>query len=269
MRKRFRIAVEKRKVPYEGRVAQMTPKELEDDRFIAEALEGFHLYSERVGRTGQERLRWALSIVDKPGGWRAFTPGDRLNLRLELLTFMGLGIGLDMRRLEAGEEPIGAHGRIVPPTEAEVGQILEMFDKLLVAAIRREDIVLDPSPAKRTLQWLEQDGHYGVRTDHIEKAGWIYYARKELVDAIGESGHLLKICPAPAKRGKEGETCNTRFVARRPNQAYCSARCQTRAASRAYRSGDSTPVAKMLAAAGELLGNFRKDRAGSKSQKEG
>ena len=132
-----------------------------------------------------------------------------------------------------------------------------MFDEMLWAAIRREPIIEDP-PSRCEIRWDDSDGIFVQIVNPFEFSGWLGRARAYFLRTVLIGGHLLKICPAPTSRGKDGELCDTRFVASRPNQAYCSARCQTRAATRAYRSGDSTPVAKMLTA---------KDRAGRKSRK--
>ena len=132
-----------------------------------------------------------------------------------------------------------------------------MFDEMLWAAIRREPIIEDP-PSRCEIRWDDSDGIFVQIVNPFEFSGWLGRASAYFLRTVLIGGHLLKICPAPTSRGKDGELCDTRFVASRPNQAYCSARCQTRAATRAYRSGDSTPVAKMLTA---------KDRAGRKSRK--
>lgn len=222
--------------------------------------EAYYPYLTRLGRErdGEDRsvaLRWALSLVDKPGGWNGLTPGDRQNLRMEIGCFAGSIYQTNNGRvLPIDDIP-------PPPTEKEVQQVLLMFDEMLWAAIRREPVVYEDVRGKKRLVWRYLPG-VGERYDYefhfSPKRRWLEMASIELTVAIHDYGHLLKLCPAPASRGKDGEVCDTRFVASRPNQAYCSARCQTRAATRAYRSGDSTPVAKMLAA---------KDRESRKSKK--
>lgn len=202
--------------------------------------EQYDTFLRRIGRAGGDinqatALRWALSLIDRPGGWRGMTPGDRQNIRLEIGCFAACMV-------QARDGRLLPFPQIPPPTEEEAQRILEMFDNLLSAAMRREPITFD-TPSRRQLDWI--DDQY-AETAHLNlQRGWFEDARVSLALAIRDAGHLLKTCPAPASRGKEGETCDTRFVASRPNQAYCSARCQTRAATRAYRSGDSTPVAKM------------------------
>jgi hypothetical protein len=215
----------------------------------------FSLYYERVGRTPREHLRWALALVDRPGGWKAFTPGDKDNLRLELATFAGKNAELP------GYGGItGSAGKVDTPTDEVAQQILEAFDNMLGAAIRRESISLGLITVEREIYWWEKTGQFLRWEVAVRTAGWMLRARLALGRAIVEAGHLLKVCPAPAPRGEQGKTCDTRFVASRPNQAYCSAKCQTRAATRAYRSGESTAVAQERAA---------KLEASRKSRKEG
>lgn len=214
-------------------------------------------YLQRVGGTYLEKARWALSLVDKPGGWNGLTPGQRQDLLNEIGVFCadpetnlaGAFVILGTDALDAG-----------PPPEGEARKILEMFDAMLWAAIRHEPIPFTPRGGSQTLRWEEDMGRYGLLRERHPWKGWMEAARCELECMIYECGHLLRLCPAPALRAKSGETCDVRFVASRPNQAYCSARCQTRAATRAYRSGDSTPVAKIQAA---------KERAARKQKKEG
>jgi hypothetical protein len=55
----------------------------------------------------------------------------------------------------------------------------------------------------------------------------------ELVRQIQEYGHLIKKCPAQAIRAAKGETCGKWFLAKRPNQDYCSATCVSRKTTRA------------------------------------
>jgi len=45
----------------------------------------------------------------------------------------------------------------------------------------------------------------------------------------------VKECPAPLARGAKDERCGRWFLAGRPNQIYCSPRCQSRATTRAAR----------------------------------
>jgi hypothetical protein len=250
------------------------PQEQRDGRL--EDVEELLLYLRRIGRTPQEQLRWALASVERPGGWKGLTRGDRENLRLELAAFAGLSTGLphnpshwgppgsadeiviNPRRLDPKtlKEFSLALSLLAVPNDKQAREILEAFDEMFWAAIRREPITFDAVTVERKLLWHEEVGRYSSSEATRKSTNWSLRAQLALGRAIANSGHLLKLCPAPASRGGEGATCDTRFVAGRPNQAYCSARCQTRAATRAYRSGDSTPVAKLLAA---------KDRAGRKA----
>ena len=131
---------------------------------------------------------------------------------------------------------------------------LGLFDEMLGAAIRREQINAGTFRIRETLYWWEwpassralgrrQDTYY-LGSEVFGVVEWKHLARRALAYAIRDAGYLLKACPAPASRGEAGESCGTLFVANRPNQEYCSATCQTRASTRAARRGEETPVVR-------------------------
>ncbi len=197
----------------------------------------FSLYAQRVGDTPREHLQWALRHVETPPGQR--TPGDRENLRMEIAAliarrpvppiYSGVLMG-DDKGLDA-------------PSDDEVVQILGAFNEMLTAALNREKVPVATVKLSRFLSWHPASERFvpDERVKDIEDT-WLLSARWLIGQDIEKAGHLLKECPAHAPRGEPGETCKTLFVAKRPNQTYCSGTCQTRAATRAYRRVDDTPV---------------------------
>ncbi len=196
----------------------------------------FSLYAQRVGDTAREHLQWALRQVETPPGQR--TPGDTENLRKEIAAFIA------RRPVPPVYSGVltGDDKGVDVPSDGDVAEILDAFDKMLMAALRRERIPVATVPLSRSLIWYPSSEGF-IALDNVKKEeSWSMRARWVLGRDIEKAGHLLKKCPAPAPRGEPGEICGTLFVARRPNQTYCSATCQTRAATRAYRSGEVTPV---------------------------
>ncbi len=198
----------------------------------------WRLYAERVGDTPRAHLEWALRQIES----YQLTPADRENQRLEIAAFVArrqvkpVWTGV----LEGSDEKVDA------PTDKEVKQVLEGFRVMLTAAKERREVHIGQIKIRRVAQWAELPANKYVRYeihDEVESdETWELRARVVLGRAIGKAGHLLKECPAPAPRGEPGDTCGTWFVAKRPNQEYCSATCQSRASTRAARTGTDTPV---------------------------
>lgn len=181
-------------------------------------------------RTLRDRLAWAVALVQREP--REMTPGDRENLRLGLWAFP----------IYLPSDRIG----LLPPDEQEVREILKRFGDMIAKAARREEIERRGKPPL-ILSWNSQTGRYTelarlADPDACERTLWIL---------LREYGHLVKDCPAPAVRAKAGETCGVRFVAKRPNQDYCSATCQSRASTRAARAGTETPAARLRGKGGK------------------
>ncbi len=198
---------------------------------------------QRIGVTPRDRLAWAVRIVQTPQ--RGMTPGDWENLRLELEAF-ALNIP-HMRGFDfyASGVSIRSSG-VGQPTQEEAKKTLERMGPMIEAAVKRDPVKIGPVKADLFLFW-ETDWppnaspQWRARWANVEMS-WPERAAHALAGLIGQAGHLLKECPAPAKRGGEGETCGNWFVAKRPNQDYCSATCQSRASTRAARAGTETPA---------------------------
>ncbi|MBI4537171.1 MAG: hypothetical protein HY712_04350 [candidate division NC10 bacterium] len=203
-----------------------------------DALEFIDLVDRRVGTTPRERLAWVVAAVQRQP--KDMTPGDRQNLRVEM----------------AGFYHFETHAQGTPyiPTEEEAQEALRAFGQAIQRAVRRERIsageIITEATGRRVRAgelvsdlaavWDSGAGRF-VAWD-CTTAEWPTRATFALVRLIVESGHLLKECPAPASRGKEGEMCGVWFVANRPTQEYCSGTCQSRASTRAAREGAETPA---------------------------
>jgi len=116
-----------------------------------------------------------------------------------------------------------------------------LIGEIIQRAVRRENITTGLAKIEATLWWDVKAGRFWA-WEVDEHADWKLLATRALGLLIAEYGHLLKECPSPPKRGKAGEICGTWFVARRVNQEYCSAVCQSRASTRAFRAGTETPA---------------------------
>jgi len=187
---------------------------------------------DRVGWTPKDRLAWAVRAVQ--ASRRDLTPGDRDNLRRELGVFASGPKG--------GGAEWSAEEGILGPEEKDMPGVLEELGRILQAAVKRERVTVARRVAALSLVWDPglQEGPYPrsphfVLWDHDEDDDWEIRAKRVLCRLLVEHGHLLKECGAPEPRGGQGDTCGTWFVANRSRQAYCSPRCQTRAATRAYR----------------------------------
>ncbi len=99
-----------------------------------------------------------------------------------------------------------------------------------------QTINLQPIPLGRftkSLVWASFSERYRLSvTDETRRGNLEDVTLDALYDLILNYGHLIKQCPAPARRAKEDERCGKWFVAERPNQQYCSSRCLSRKTTR-------------------------------------
>ncbi len=124
------------------------------------------------------------------------------------------------------------------PTEAEAREMLAHFRRLLQAAVNREPVPLGRDVVESRLTWDARDQRFRLWASR-EETNWILRTSRVLGRLLEEHGHHLRQCPAPEPR-EPAVRCGTWFVAERPRQTYCSARCQSRAATRAYRSRETS-----------------------------
>jgi hypothetical protein len=186
-------------------------------------------YVSRVGSTPREQLAWAIRLAeDNPG---TATPPDWENRRGEIAAFV---CQHDDHEWLA---PVGQ--RFAAPTEDEARQIQRRLGEVIAKVIARDrHISFGPVRMVSGILWREDLGRYQT---WAAGPGW----ERQAIDILGrllvEHGHLVKECPAPAPRGSRGTSCGKWFVASRPRQDYCSARCQSRATTRAYRQRAPAP----------------------------
>jgi hypothetical protein len=197
--------------------------------------------AKRIGQTAREKLAWAVHAVQqRPGD---LLPGDWDSLRTELAGFV------TQRLVDQFHSSIAMWSEdegFDRPSQEEAKAMLTKMGAMIEAAIKRQPVPI--AKVGGTLV-LVSSGFAGKEpTWHRSwggvNFGWPDRAALALGDLIEKEGSLLKECPAPAIRAKEGETCGEWFVATRPRQEYCSGTCQSRASTRANRAGTETPAAK-------------------------
>ena len=179
----------------------------------------------RIGYSRRERLAWVVREVQKERG--AMTPADWDNLRSELAVFAVAGVG--------GAVGDG-HGNLFRPELDEAKSILKTLGEMIASAVHRERVDVGRTFIHNRLVWDAETGRYTTIPlgPYGSGEGWSSRVRRMLARLLEGYGHLVKECPAPEARDPE-TPCATWFVANRPRQAYCSPRCQSRAATQAYR----------------------------------
>jgi len=173
---------------------------------------------DRIGHTGQERLEWLLRRVHEPPQ----TPEGVAAFERDIYFYGVLGSVLGFGSADGVSAPPKGYGK----------RILEKFHDTFSRVIARDQIPL--SSKTSCLAWFP--GHksrkpaYYISTEYQYELEPIVFG--ELIRDIQEYGHLIKQCPAPAVRAAKGETCGKWFLAKRPNQDYCSATCVSRKTTR-------------------------------------
>ncbi len=213
----------------------------------------------RVGRTPMERLEWAVRFAQ--ADLNGLSRGDWLNLRLELTAFGGILIRehdrhsqfrLQERRTSAArEDPIVY-------AERDVGELHGEFARIVGRLLQNDSVTVGSYQVTLTVErWPVAATNVGrpvrLRTSFPPGTS---RATHVLAHLLGMYGHLLKQCPAPLARGARDDRCGRWFLARRPNQVYCGARCQSRATTRASRE-----------VAGQPRRRARKRQAGGRRRK--
>jgi hypothetical protein len=115
---------------------------------------------------------------------------------------------------------------------------------MIECAIKRQEIDLGSQSLHERVFWSRADERFELDQDLADRPAWFVRAHRLLGLLIAKKGHLLRACPAPAPRSQPKASCGQWFLAKRPNQAYCSASCQSRATTRASREGTKTWVAQ-------------------------
>ncbi len=194
----------------------------------------------RIGREPWERLKWVVKLVQRDP--HAMTSADRENLSLELSAFAYVGnplsdswlqfirsSGFPMRKLPLQPVPERELKKVLDRLRTNIGRVVRRECHYPTSASGREWRVWNED-SQRWVAWLSEDLSY---VDHVAVA---------LDRLVGEYGHLVRACPAPAKRAKAGETCGRWFVGKRLDQEYCDGTCQSRASTRAARGNTKTPA---------------------------
>lgn len=197
---------------------------------------------DRIGHTHCEQLAWAVRITSAN---RPESEGAWLKLHYEIVTFAML----------AG--PIGLPAPIINRDKKRFEEnVLDEFSALIRQALEHETIQTKLSQQPGFLMWDEKRQRYFQQqdfyNDDVTKA-----AARGLAKRIVECGHMLRKCPAPAKRkpGRKAknqpkisktieEACGNVFVAKRRNQKYCSSACLNRIITRRKRSRPKKAIRK-------------------------
>ncbi len=189
----------------------------------------------RVGATGMERLSWAIRFAQKD--LRSATDGERYHLWTELWAF-----GQDA----SWEETEGVHREF----QRIISELLRLGRTRIGPFQYQTEIDLrGPGLGRdmRSFVRITPAGGRGRTTVFVHDQ-LIYDRGRNALDILrlllGFYANLVKACPAPKARSAHGEPCGTWFLANRPNQRYCSTRCQNRANVRAYREGGPLPPAR-------------------------
>ena len=199
--------------------------------------EDYLLAFNKICDSRRAHMEWVLEIAQLDQS--KMTTPDWSNLRLEITAFClfvgqsaqfaGLTIPLDSL-------PTSEHaGKLVIPTNSSAKKILNIFQPVAEDVFLRKSISLGNIQKKPVLHWSDKNNRYvHSKITHI---GWEDQAKDCLDSLIIEFGHLVKRCEAPKSR-KKSDTCSIIFLARRPNQVYCSSNCQNRATTRTSRARD-------------------------------
>ncbi len=217
-------------------------------------LEQFETIECRVGTTSVDRLRWALNFALRD--LDALTPGDWINLRLELAAFtiphltQAIEGEETLRRVfrflrERGQVPKDGRkkqyrgireGRTSwqkqlcqVPTEKDVRKLQAKFRQAVEGLFTKSRVSIGSLPVTLTVLTLDRRERITLLTPETERLS--SRALHTFAHLLGTWGALIELCPE----------CNRFFVANRKNQVYCCPRCQSRVTTRQYRQHRAMP----------------------------
>ena len=172
-------------------------------------------YLNRVGVRPLDRLRWALSIVNRfrlvqGTDW---SPGDWDNTRLELAVFAGVCESLP----GWGGVPLVAGKISERPSSDEAKTALEQMQHLVERVEAREPI-RSGQRVSGVYTWNARIGRYREDT-HDESARWPDRIQYALFSLVMEEGHRVLACPS--KLPHRGTPCRAYFV-KAKRARYCS-----------------------------------------------
>ncbi|MFI5339685.1 MAG: hypothetical protein ACHQ7N_07595 [Candidatus Methylomirabilales bacterium] len=170
----------------------------------------------RVGESWEHRLAWALGFVQLDP--KSMSQADWYNARCELAAAFSQEASTYEEVREIQQQFKRAISELLQTRRVRLGN----FEFELTVEIERS------TPKSRPRARL----HEIIIGDPKRQA--VYF----LAHLLGEFGHLIKTCPAPAVRAEQ--RCGRWFLAGRPNQLYCSPRCQSRTNTRAARGKATT-----------------------------
>ena len=182
----------------------------------------------KIGASRRAHMAWVISMAQKNP--QKMTAPDWSNFRLEIAAFcMFIQSSTQVSEITIESNDMENTSHL---TELEAQCILKIFRSAIENAFHHKSISFGEIHKKLVLNWSTAKKGY-VRSA-FPCRNWVDHAKDCLDSLIVEFGHLLKICPAPKPWGR-GELCSTLFLARRPNQVYCSSNCQNRETTRASR----------------------------------
>jgi len=181
-------------------------------------------------------MEWVLRVSQKNP--EKMTGPDWSNFALEISVFSSLvnkNISRELRR----QITAGANPRV---SEDEAEGILWDFNYATRSILSHEVVRCGSITRGTNLLWDEKDGRFWL--EPYSYSSWKDAAKESLLDLLVEFGHWVKICKAPMPHGGD-DLCGEIFLARRPNQVYCSSNCQNRATTRTSRERQKTRTPKV------------------------
>jgi len=183
----------------------------------------------RLGRTPEERLVWVLTFAQRD--LTRLSEGDWLNLTEEMTAFI---LTSHVPRL-FNEEEILEFGKAhpypvvfspeflsTPPSREEIQQLQTEINGVLTDLLTQGRVEIGKLSMEVKLYTWGTPPKYGLSENFEDLQSAVLY---RICQLWGAHGDRVKRCPA----------CQRLFVAGRPNQHYCSPRCQNRVKVQEYR----------------------------------
>ena len=162
-------------------------------------------------------LAWAIDFTQTdlnglaPTGW--------YNLRLELAAFL----------VPFSDKVPHRYGSL--PSDEEVREVHRTFVRMFSTLMRDQRVTIGRYDVELD---VDRNGVAGIRLQSASRTGpYVTWLMLLIFEVRGQ--YLLRTCPAPAPRAQKGQACGRWFLASRDTQIYCSRRCQSRAATQAFR----------------------------------
>lgn len=188
---------------------------------------------ERIGTTTDQAMAWLLRFSQEEVP--QMSAGDFLNLQFELVALETYGPPIQATpvfgippKARFHDTSLDQYDRL--PNRDEVENFRSWLSQTLEGILKKENMIMEMPPVN--LRLLYDDDYYGENQEI--HPGW--FLAESSNGPCTRSYRLIVLIAHVANKIRRCPECHKVFLADRRNKEYCTARCQSRVATRRFRN---------------------------------